>query len=311
MCGRCAIWAAFLAAARAFPLACVKPADRAGAAALIAHHNFTDALAPCLLDCEGCDHGIDPIPDDAPPGLYHDKNHRYRVRRQYPGLEARLARVANGSGVLFWGDSLYAMFDGACDGRGVCANGGVGEDTWLSSLQRLWMACAAKPRLVFVLLGVNDVQHRRPARRTVDIAAFALKYMKRCTGATVVLQSLLPAHKVHTEHLNARQRSLAGRLEIPFCDVRGQMQWGAHWGGYLREDGLHLTDAGNAALRAALDETCVDRLARGEPLAAAAPRTRAAPRPQPPANVTRVRRRKRKRPGGLAAWTLVKTAFAM
>ena len=147
---RCAVLV--VSAVVAADLRCLPPKDYAGAAELVAAHNMS-ALAPCLLDCGSCD--VDEFP------LYHDPNHAARVSGQYPSLQKRLSAVANESGIVFWGDSIYFMFRSVCDTYDACANGGVGEDTWLSSLHRLWMLCSSRPNYVFVLLGVYDQGHKR------------------------------------------------------------------------------------------------------------------------------------------------------
>lgn len=261
-------------------LACRPPHDRARAEALLAAHKMR-YLKGCLLDCGPC-----------PESLYHDLNHAHRVRRQYPSVEMKLAAVSNASNaVVFWGDSIYGMFKTVCDGYESCANGGVGEDTWRSSLARLWTLCSVRPMYAVILLGVNDLQHERPDADTVALARFAIPFIEACSGASVVLQSLLPSHKVRTRTLSTALRGLAWDLKVPFCDVDFKPA-----PGNLKEDGLHVTPAGYKSFKVSLD-ACVDRVVSGLPLEAP-PADGRRPPPPPP---TRRGERRRRPPNGYLA----------
>ena len=168
-------------------LACSK-ADEA-TRAVVSSHGTWRALAPCLLECEACERRV-VVPDrwDTPDETYSPD--------QRPLLK-RLERAWNRSvssqqrPVIFFGDSLFGLDaadresrNGLCRGRREpCATAGARFDTWRMALARAWAVCAARPRLVFLLLGSNDLLNGASTEDVGASAAFAVSYLRACSSA--------------------------------------------------------------------------------------------------------------------------------
>lgn len=69
---------------------------------------------------------------------------------------------------------------------------GIPADTWAMALPRTWMVRALKPRYVFVLLGINDVNMHHPMEAVRRDARILLRYILLSTDAIVVVQTVMP-----------------------------------------------------------------------------------------------------------------------
>ncbi|HMG56575.1 MAG TPA: GDSL-type esterase/lipase family protein [Kofleriaceae bacterium] len=145
------------------------------------------------------------------------------------------------------------------------ANRGIANDTIAGVRARLDDVVALAPRLVFVLIGVNDLMAgATPEAMAADHAALIAELRRRLPGARLVVESLLPIRDelvADDEPLTTQAVRRANQLL-----ARGATAAGAEWldvgarladpGGELdpalSSDGLHLSAAGYRAWADAL-----------------------------------------------------------
>lgn len=168
-----------------------------------------------------------------------------------------LAAAAAPGGVAVLGDSLTERAEWwELLGRPV-ANRGIAGDTIADVRARLDDVVALAPRVVFVLIGVNDLlAGAAPEVVAGDHAALLAELRRRLPGARIVAQSLLPIRDdivARDESLTTATVQRANRLL-----ARGAAAAGADWldvaaglagaGGELdprfSSDGIHLSAAG-------------------------------------------------------------------
>jgi lysophospholipase L1-like esterase len=150
-------------------------------------------------------------------------------------------------------------------GRPV-ANRGIAGDTVETVRARLDDIAALDPRVVFVLVGVNDLlAGASPEALAARHAALIAELRRRLPQARIVVESLLPIRD-ELVALDAELTSATVRRANALCQ-RGAAAAGADWldvhsrltdpGGELdprySSDGLHLSGAGYRAWAAALE----------------------------------------------------------
>ena len=220
-------------------------------------------VAQCLQTCGACDYTrlINASSMLAALRLARWMEYQRPVVEHRLEAAANASVAANASATVFFGDSLFAMAadkDEAllCASRAApCANAGSGYDTFRSAFGRAWMVCGARPGLIYVLFGTNDLLQGASVDAVASRAARLVRYLRRCSDAAVVLVSL-PPHAAGHNHpfderaVNARYADVAASENASFCDIHAPLADDGR--GALRGDGLHLTIEGYAILAATL-----------------------------------------------------------
>jgi hypothetical protein len=192
----------------------------------------------------------------APPALA--QSHKMSWSDERRGLFA-LSKVEHAA-IVMLGDSLTEGAPWAeLSGCPYLAERGIGGDTTAKLLVRMDDALKLKPRVVFLMIGVNDISLAVPKETTV---ANYKAILDRLQGMHVVAAYVLPVAASYSKRqtnagiaaLNDSIASLiAGRADTTVLDLRPQLR-GVD--GSLREefsyDGIHLTPKGYAVWRDAI-----------------------------------------------------------
>lgn len=132
-------------------------------------------------------------------------------------------------------------------------NRGISGDTTQAIFDRLHTLYALNPRILFLLVGVNDLNAQVAMAKTVENYRAILQQLKQNLPATeIYVQSVLPvddrccfANNRDIKRLNEQLRVLAQELELKyidlypaFTDADGQLRR------RLSHDGIHLLAAG-------------------------------------------------------------------
>jgi lysophospholipase L1-like esterase len=126
-------------------------------------------------------------------------------------------------------------------------NRGISGDTSERIMSRLSEVIKRQPRMVFIMIGINDLLQDIPValvEANIKHIAVALK----AAGAIPVIQSTLPVHKNYLPHVNVQVRDLDIRLhgladEItpPYLDVAASLAPDGFLEPHFTYDGIHLT----------------------------------------------------------------------
>jgi lysophospholipase L1-like esterase len=156
--------------------------------------------------------------------------------------------------VVMLGDSLtqegswHRYFPGV-----TVINRGVGGNTTQDVVDRLDTVFPFRPRLLFVLVGINDLNASRPRERTLaDYETLLIRLRTRLPATAIFVQSVLPvngqwplASNDDVRALNVGIQALADRygatfvpLGDRFVDGQGELE------ARLSPDGLHLNEHG-------------------------------------------------------------------
>lgn len=140
------------------------------------------------------------------------------------------------------------------------ANRGIGGDTTTKLRDRLDQVVALRPRAVFLMIGVNDIQLNIPRSTTLENLRAILE---RLTGAgsQVYLSYVMPVTASYRKRINGEIAGLNSDIaklvqnqdKVTPIDVGPKLR-GADGAlrGELAYDGLHLTPRGYAVLRDAI-----------------------------------------------------------
>jgi lysophospholipase L1-like esterase len=129
-------------------------------------------------------------------------------------------------------------------------NRGIAGDTSSGVLARLSEVIARKPKLVFIMVGVNDL--KRFESRPEVIAGNIKELVDRLQEShiTPVVQSILFVGEAHKpdinpaiRQLNALLRIVASEASVPFLDVNAVLAPGGILADQFTYDGAHLTGA--------------------------------------------------------------------
>lgn len=135
------------------------------------------------------------------------------------------------------------------------ANRGIDSDTTDGVLERIDNVVASRPRIAFLMIGINDFMD---PRRSVDtVFANYREIVRRLSqgGAQVVVQSTLPCNEAKAAwkscaalngkiaQLDARLPSLAS-ASVTFVDLRPLLAANGNLRAELTFDGVHLNGAG-------------------------------------------------------------------
>lgn len=167
-----------------------------------------------------------------------------------PRSEATVAlgdSLTMGSSDPAWGfqadDSWFSLV--TCDGSPrYGSNAGVGGETTADMRRRLDSVLGAKPELVIILAGTNDLlQHRPIEEAAADLTAMVEAI--EASGAKVVVGTIPPLKGLPVEEWNDRLRS----LRRPIIDFhRAVTDGSAYRKGFGIGDGIHPSKAGVRAM---------------------------------------------------------------
>lgn len=184
---------------------------------------------------------------DYRPGAYAVKSAQFR---SYPNSR---------KDIIFLGNSITAGTDWAeLLGNSHCRNRGISGDITYGILARLDEVTEGQPAKVFLLIGINDIQHNTPDSIIIANYRKIVQTIKTASPRTrIYVQTLLPTNNTFTqfknhynkdEHIaavNEGIRKIAAEEQITcielnkaFQDAEGKLDK------KLTMDGLHLNAAG-------------------------------------------------------------------
>ena len=170
--------------------------------------------------------------------------------------------------VVFVGDSLTdnaPWHELLQDPR--CKNRGIGGDTSAGVLARIGPIAEAQPAQLYLMVGVNDLLHRRPvAEVAANHRAIVEVVRARSPRTRLVVQGNLPINpamlgegdNARIRELNEALRALTADLAVPFLDLYPLFEREGRLDPAYTHDGLHLNARGYARWRDAL-ATCRPR----------------------------------------------------
>ncbi|BAU14747.1 hypothetical protein LEP3755_52980 [Leptolyngbya sp. NIES-3755] len=149
-------------------------------------------------------------------------------------------------------------------------NQGISGETTSGLAKRLKLFDQAKPKAIFVMVGINDLLRGRPDQEVLDAQEDIINRLKKThPKAKIVIQGLLPRAKESITTANATQvealsndrifqfnrrlADLADQTGVEFLDLQGLFSDSE---GFLRSelttDGLHLSTQGYLVWRSAI-----------------------------------------------------------
>lgn len=153
-------------------------------------------------------------------------------------------------GVAFVGDSITEMGDWARLFPGVeTRNYGIGGDTTLGLENRLDQVIAARPAVVMLLIGANDIgnDHRSVDDVIANYGRVIYRLMRGLPEADIYVQSVLPREAQHAQtvrELNERLHLLTLERWVRFVDIYTPFAVDGALDASVTEDQLHLNEAG-------------------------------------------------------------------
>ncbi|MBO9565780.1 MAG: sialate O-acetylesterase [Niastella sp.] len=184
---------------------------------------------------------------DYRPGAYAVKTAQFR---SYPN---------SAKDIIFLGNSITAGTDWAeLLGNPHCRNRGISGDITYGVLARLNEVTEGKPAKVFLLIGINDIQHNTPDSIIISNYRKIVQTIRSASPRTkVYVQTLLPTNNTFTQFKNhynkdehiavvnegirkiaAEEKATCIELNKPFQDAEGKLNK------ELTMDGLHLNAEG-------------------------------------------------------------------
>ena len=170
--------------------------------------------------------------------------------------------------VVMLGDSVTAggrwqeLFPGA-----DIVNRGVGGDTLTGIVRRAPRIAGMRPRQVFVMIGINDIVSGNLPEEVLPLYDRAVQLL-RSGGAQVFVQPSLAcgarctdAQRERQRRINAALPGIAARHGAVWIDLNRTMAAGGRLRPDYTWDGIHLTGAGYAAWREALQPFVAPRQA--------------------------------------------------
>lgn len=155
---------------------------------------------------------------------------------------------------VFFGDSLtyYGDFASAFPGKLVC-NLGLRGDTIQGMIDRVEQVRSLRPKLVFLMAGINDVAHVTPDEFEVLYNRLLDAISQDLPETTLIVQSILPVNNqvfciscdnAQIGACNGRIQKIVKERNLVFLDVHALYEEHGQLPLKLTRDGLHLnTDA--------------------------------------------------------------------
>lgn len=186
----------------------------------------------------------------------------YQQWRKLLAQEASVAKSkASNVGVLL-GDSLSLWFPNShLPETRSWLNQSISGDTTKGILRRLDDFSQTRPRVVYIMAGVNDLKNGATDSEILsNLRQIVYRLRQTQPQAKVVMQSILPTRSLpvapeRIQHLNQRLKTIANQQGAYYLDVYSSM---VDTEGYLRAnfttDGLHLNSNGYQAWRSILQQ---------------------------------------------------------
>ncbi len=175
--------------------------------------------------------------------------------------EAASVREINEPVGVLLGDSLSLWFpsDRLPQTR-LWLNQGISGDTTTGILHRLSSFARTRPRIVYVMAGINDLKHGASNTTILRNLQQIIQQLRQThPQANIVMQSILPTRSLPVSsqriaNLNQQLKVIANQNGAYYLDVHSHM---ADANGYLRPDlttdGLHLSAKGYEVWQAVLN----------------------------------------------------------
>ena len=162
------------------------------------------------------------------------------------------------SAIVFLGNSITerGMWHELLSGKPI-VNRGIGGDNTFGVLARIQPVIDAKPKKVFLLIGVNDISRNLPVEVTAaNYEKIIQRFKKGSPKTTLYVQSVFPVNDAILKaeyiknkghliiELNKRIKALAAQYNVPFIELYSLFNDGQ--GNLLPEmtnDGIHLRPA--------------------------------------------------------------------
>ena len=146
------------------------------------------------------------------------------------------------------------------------ANRGIAGDTSAGVRKRLTEVISRQPKLIFLLIGSNDLAWGLPMQFTVANIEAGIKEILHSSKAKLVLQSVPFAGVTHAHlftpekvrALNAALKQLSDRYGIAFLDINRALAPNEVLESKYTSDGLHLTGLGYQAWANVIRPTLAD-----------------------------------------------------
>ncbi|HEY9673036.1 MAG TPA: GDSL-type esterase/lipase family protein [Waterburya sp.] len=176
------------------------------------------------------------------------------------------------SDVVFLGDSITDCCEWQELFRGVSIkNRGISGDTTNGILNRLDEVVQAKPKKVFIMIGINDINQGKTVSDIFQNYWTILKYFKEKTPLTkVFVQSLLPVNNqlfpnYQTNHkviqLNTKIKELAQEWSFQYVDLFSAFSDKDKDNGlnpHYTTDGIHLNGRGYLVWKGMIEEDVIN-----------------------------------------------------
>lgn len=137
---------------------------------------------------------------------------------------------SNKNQIVFLGDSLIDICEwDELFNNPLIKNRGISGDTTYGVLNRLDEIIEAKPKKVFIMLGINDIGKGRTTEAiTTDYKKILSKIKDDSPGTEIYVHSVLPINKdifktstkdEEIVNLNSALKSLCGKLQVKYIDL--------------------------------------------------------------------------------------------
>ncbi len=153
--------------------------------------------------------------------------------------------------IIFLGDSITQR----CEWQELfpeynVQNRGIGSDISEGVLNRLDVIYAAEPKIIFLMIGVNDIS------KGVSVSEYVANYREiisniqwHTPNSSVYVQSILPAKSIpslKTEEWNSCLKTLCDELNVQYIDIYSLFidEGRTVNGDLISNDGVHLTGIG-------------------------------------------------------------------
>jgi lysophospholipase L1-like esterase len=171
--------------------------------------------------------------------------------------------------IVFVGDSLTANAEWAeLFSNPLIRNRGIGGDTTEGILNRIDKIIEAKPRKIFIMVGINDLVLGKEQSKILQNYQRIIKSIQKGSSETeIFIQSVLPVNsdnytKVSNEEINAfnsRIKKMASDLGVEYIDLHSLMvDDKGDLKSNLTHDGIHINGEGYLIWKKAIESVVQD-----------------------------------------------------
>lgn len=157
--------------------------------------------------------------------------------------------------IVFLGDSLTFRTEWSeLFPEEIVINRGIGRDTTAGVLKRLDHIIEAKPKKIFILIGVNDLKSRKSVSAIIhNYAKIITSIQSRSPKTDIFIQSLLPVNNKKygnilsndtIKTMNKDLQALAKKTGVQYIDLYSAFSQNDQLPDKYTVDGIHLTGEG-------------------------------------------------------------------